>query len=108
MKFAILVTLISSAAAFAPATTKSASSSLASGKSDLEELAVELNPIVKYFDPMNLAEGDFWGEGSDATIGFLRHAEIKHGRVAMAAFVGYCIQSNFHWPWAMSKFFKTA
>jgi len=97
----ILACVAASAAAFAPSnvapTTKS---SLASTQADLEELAKKLNPQVGFYDPLNLAEKDFWGKGSEATIGFLRQSEIKHGRIDMAAFVGYCIQSNFHFPWA--------
>jgi len=71
-------------------------------KADLEVLAGELNPLVKFYDPLSLADAEFWDDTNESTIGFLRHAEIKHGRVAMAAFVGYCIQSNFHWPWKMT------
>ena len=67
---------------------------------DLKALAKEQNPIVGYFDPLELGDKDFWEQGNEATIGFLRHAEIKHGRVAMAAFVGYCVQSNgICFPW---------
>merc|ERR1711865_781990 len=73
-------------------------------KADLEVLAMELNPVLGFYDPLDLANSEFWSESNEASIGFLRHAEIKHGRVAMAAFVGYIIQSNyvFSWPQSLS------
>jgi len=102
MKLAASLLLIASgASAFAPVAQKS-STQLNSARTDLEDLAKASNPTINYYDPLSLAEADFWGEGEDATIGFLRHAELKHGRIAMAAFVGYCVQSNFVWPWAMT------
>merc|ERR1712157_156915 len=65
-------------------------------------IAKKLNPVVGFYDPSNLADADFWGQGNEATIGFLRHAEIKHGRVAMFAFIGYIAHANgFKFPWAM-------
>merc|ERR1712232_312243 len=76
------------------AESKPWTSSQISDKAGLEELAKKLNPVVGYWDPLNI------GESSPETIGWFRHAEIKHGRVAMAAFVGYCLQSNgVCFPW---------
>jgi hypothetical protein len=63
---------------------------------DLQDYAKHPSNPTGYWDPLKLAELDFWDQGDEATVGFLRHAEIKHGRVAMAAFVGYCVQSNWH------------
>ena len=71
-------------------------------QADLQDLGKKLNPIVGYYDPLDLTNSALWGTSNEFTIGWLRQAEIKHGRVAMAAFVGYCVQSNVHFPWAMS------
>jgi len=106
MKFvsALLVaSLAGSAVAFQASTPARASSTvMRETKADLEALAPKLNPIVKYWDPLNLVDSSPWGLSQEATIGWLRQSEIKHGRVSMAAFVGYCVQSNFHFPWAMT------
>ena len=32
-------------------------------KADLEALAVKLNPVVGFYDPLGLADADFWGRG---------------------------------------------
>merc|ERR1712232_1549440 len=64
-------------------------------------IAGKLNPTVGFYDPLDLAGADFF-EGTKSTIGWLRQAEIKHGRVAMAAFVGYLVQSaGVRFPWMM-------
>jgi hypothetical protein len=58
--------------------------------------------MVKFWDPLNLVDAGFWGFDQAQTIGWLRQSEVKHGRVAMAAFVGYCVQSNFVFPWSLT------
>merc|ERR1719364_369310 len=63
---------------------------------DMKALAIKQNPVVGFWDPLGIVTEDTAPE----TIGWFRHAEIKHGRVAMAAFVGYCVHANgIVFPW---------
>jgi len=103
MKLAILSLLLGSAAAFAPAMAPKATSALGETVSDLETLSKKLNPIVGYYDPLDLSNANLWGLGDEMTVGFIREAEIKHGRIAMFAFVGYIVHANgIRWPWPMT------
>lgn len=103
MKLAVASTLLASAAAFAPASVSKSSTALNNAAmDDLKALAEKSNPVLKYYDPLELASTTIYDETNEATIGFLRHAEIKHGRVAMFAFVGYIAHANgLKFPWAM-------
>eukprot|EP00548_Thalassiothrix_antarctica_P000984 CAMPEP_0194129474 /NCGR_PEP_ID=MMETSP0152-20130528/681_1 /TAXON_ID=1049557 /ORGANISM="Thalassiothrix antarctica, Strain L6-D1" /LENGTH=249 /DNA_ID=CAMNT_0038823665 /DNA_START=41 /DNA_END=790 /DNA_ORIENTATION=- len=100
---ALFSLLCGSAVAFAPSSESSAkTSSLNAGTDDLRELAKKCNPVVQFYDPIGLSNQRFWGSTSDQTIGFLREAEVKHGRIAMFAFVGYIVHANgITWPWPM-------
>lgn len=78
MKLTILLaSLAASASAFAPAQQAASTTSLAGGKADLQAIAEKANPVLKFYDPLNLADADFYGFGNEATIGWLRHSEIK-------------------------------
>ena len=88
----VALALCGTAAAYvAPQAPKSASS--LNSKAELEALAEAngdfLGSTLGFWDPLGVTNLDFWGLGEEGTIGYLRHAEIKHGRVAMAAFLGY-------------------
>jgi len=55
----------------------------------------------KVWDPLKLAE-----VGTPATLKWFRHAELKHGRVAMAAMVGLLFHINhIHFPGMLSPTF---
>ena len=72
----------------------------AAAREELEGFAATCNPRIEFFDPIGLADARFWGSSNAATISFLRHAEMKHGRVAMLAFLGFVFQANqLTFPW---------
>jgi len=89
--------LVSSVEAFAPTmlarpVTLPTRNVLMSSADGMEGAAHETG--FKVWDPLELAD-----LGSPATLAWFRHAELKHGRVCMAAFVGWLVAvSGVHFP----------
>lgn len=109
MKLAILTTLLAGASAFTVPTAPTFATKLAMSEEAAEaveeEAAPEPEPEVPSYtciskeailaSPNTIEIGSVWDPlgladiGSDETLAWYRHAEVKHGRVAMAAFVGW-------------------
>ena len=85
MKLSTIIALLASAstvAAFAPSQSSSGSALSATKADILSE--PDTTEFGKIWDPLGLSE-----IGSDETLAWFRHSEVKHGRIAMAAFVGW-------------------
>ena len=93
MQKIILALAFGTAAAFVPASV-SRSAPLNSARDELIDLAEGSTEGLSpgFWDPLGCSGMSFWTLDNDQTVGYLRHAEIKHGRIAMAGFLGYCVQ----------------
>jgi len=92
---ALLALAVGSASALVAPTGTTSRTALSANLADLEGAQKPLG----VWDPLNLAEETQYGPG----LLWYRAAELKHGRVAMAAFVGFCVQGlGVHFPGMIS------
>lgn len=83
MKVALLASFVAASSAFAPSQQTGKTSSVsASFESD-----VGATLPLGFFDPLGLV-----ADGDQANFNRLRAVEVKHGRIAMLAVVGYLVQ----------------
>mmetsp|Transcript_17582 Transcript_17582/g.53610 ORF Transcript_17582/g.53610 Transcript_17582/m.53610 type:complete len:199 (+) Transcript_17582:91-687(+) len=88
MQLTLIAATLAAAVAFAPAPlTKTKAAPLQA----VEDLPGVVDAFPGFFDPLGLSEGK-----SEAQLKFWREAEIKHGRVAMLASVGFLVAEKFH------------
>ena len=91
MKLAVFASLLAYAAAFAPSQPQQqARQSTTALNADFGDRAGALPPLG-YWDPLNLAT-------SERLFDKYREVELKHGRVAMLAVVGYVVPEFFRFP----------
>jgi len=86
--FSVLVAslLVVSTAAFSQSVSRTGFSKTSVKMSWKEETVVGITPPVGFFDPLGLSVGK-----SDEIMNLYREAELKHGRVAMAACLGWYV-----------------
>ena len=91
MKIAVVASLVASCAAFAPVSQKQTVSSTA-----LNSYENEIGVVAPtgFFDPLGLS-----ADIDQATFDQYRTAELKHGRVAQLAVIGYVVPEFFRFPW---------
>lgn len=89
MKLAILTSLVASVAAFAPSKSAAKTTSLSAFEGE-----VGAQVPLGMFDPLGLVE-----DGNQERFDRLRFVELKHGRIAMLAFMGQITtRAGIHLP----------
>lgn len=88
MKTVVLASLVASASAFAPSAQQSSTSSTTALSMDISK-AIGVQAPLGYFDPLNIMGDPKAADGEKFEK--LRYQELKHGRVAMLAVVGYLV-----------------
>ena len=86
MKTALLASLVVGAAAFAPTQKTSTSVALSATGKEVFGDALGAQMPLGYFDPLGICK-----DGDKENFDRLRWVELKHGRVAMLAVVGYLV-----------------
>jgi len=94
MKVTIAAVLAGSAAAFAPASKVASKSALLDS---LYENELGVIAPTGFWDPCKLSNGI-----DEETFAQYRTAELKHGRVAQLAVVGYVVQEVYRFPFDIS------
>lgn len=77
------------ASAFAPMASQRGASRSTQLNAWKDDTVVGITPPVGFFDPLGLSKGK-----DDATMQHYRESELKHGRVAMAACLGWYITAG--------------
>mmetsp|Transcript_6248 Transcript_6248/g.9225 ORF Transcript_6248/g.9225 Transcript_6248/m.9225 type:complete len:202 (-) Transcript_6248:622-1227(-) len=97
LKLAVFAAAVSGTSAFVPQSNglKTLAKSSSSLKMAVEDMAGVSGPLG-FFDPFNFSKG-----AEESTIKKFREAEIKHGRVAMLAALGFLVGDNIS-GWAGS------
>jgi len=88
----VLSCLLASAAAFAPSSLNSRTTTSSLAASEFENEAGVLQP-TGFWDPAKLSSGI-----SQEKFDQYRLAELKHGRVCMMAVLGYVATETYHFP----------
>jgi len=99
MKAAALLALLPAASAFmapAPRVSRGRSMKMTTNFEVIEEEAGVSAPFG-FFDPLGLSKGK-----TPAELKKFREAELKHGRVAMLATLGFVVQESFHPLWGFA------
>lgn len=101
MKLAIIAILTGAAAAFAPSAKVLPNTSALKANAFESELGVQAP--LGYWDPLGMLDN-----ASQAQFDRLRYVEIKHGRVAMLAFLGNIItRAGLHLPGTLDRVGET-